>query len=271
MLASDGCVRLREGSRLDFEDVGRRAFYISYRADDGQGLTSEPETLRVEVTDINDAALLSVRVEELDRADGLRPPGGTGWIVVEGLDMGRTDGSDEYELAYGPYLAEGCVAQNRSCETNPAAASPSASNCAVRCRAVAGVGAGLRVHLRVLPEGAPMLGNDDLSVSYRPPLVESVTGRGATQSATGGGDPIVVNGANFGAPPAPDLRVVYGLQGGDMWRYEALGCEVVSDSTISCRSAEGGGKALELAVLGIGGQDSELDAIVCVCAEEGAR
>ena len=60
-----------------------------------------------------------------------------------------------YELTYGPYTATDCVAQNRSC--SPARESDvRASNCAVRCKAAAGVGSGHKVWLRVLPSGAHM-------------------------------------------------------------------------------------------------------------------
>ena len=57
-----------------------------------------------------------------------------------------------YELTYGPYTATDCVAQNRSCSSGD----DSASNCAVRCKAAAGVGSGHKVWLRVLPSGAHM-------------------------------------------------------------------------------------------------------------------
>lgn len=69
----------------------------------------------------------------------------------------------------------------------------------------------------------------------------------------------MIDGANFGGPPAHGLRVVYGWLPGDRWLYEASDCQLESDNRIVCLSAEGGGALLALVVQGVGGQDSAMD------------
>ena len=92
-LSADGCVRLGDNGRLDFEDASMRALEIDFQVSDDKGKVGEWSRVRVDVTDVDDAIVTAVKVRESDGATGLRTEG-TGDLVVEGRDLGRVDGTD---------------------------------------------------------------------------------------------------------------------------------------------------------------------------------
>ena len=78
------------------------------------------------------------------------------------------------------------------------------------------------------------------SSSYHVPVISSITGPGAKDGHTSGGQNVVLNGLNFG--PYPDEVVVTYGEGSN--EYSARNCRAVSHQRVECLTAPGAGQNL---------------------------
>lgn len=115
----------------------------------------------------------------------------------------------------------------------------------VQCLTTEGAGRGLKWEIVV-----------DRQVSVAPttyydvPTISAVTGPGAKDASTDGGDVVVIHGNNFGPPHTTFLEsVTYGPTGKE---YAAVGCAVLDNTQhtqIKCTTAPGVGKDLKWSVV----------------------
>jgi hypothetical protein len=93
------------------------------------------------------------------------------------------------------------------------------------------------------------------NASYGAPVITDITGPGAQDADTAGGQTVYIAGANFGPlTPTGLVRASYGVIGGNM--YEASGCFVQTAHTvIECTTVPGVGKPLFWTVT-VDGQNS---------------
>jgi len=108
----------------------------------------------------------------------------------------------------------------------------------IKCLTTHGVGAGHRVVVTV--GGQTSAPSDDV-LSYSPPELTSVSGLGATEAETAGGEEVLLHGRQLGAAAdvGSSLSATYGPSGTE---FTATDCSVlVAHSTVRCLTAPGTG------------------------------
>lgn len=135
----------------------------------------------------------------------------------------------------------------------------------VICTTAPGVSANFSWSLAVCDQASPPAGQ---VTSYAPPVLQGVSGPGASNAATDGGQSVTLRGSYFGPLTAglvqgstPTITsVAYGAASGPRaWLYSPTACAVTSTSpaAITCLSAPGTGANLSWRIA-IGGQDSNV-------------
>jgi hypothetical protein len=172
-------------------------------------------------------------------------------IRLSGRGFGTvTDGSPSLSVHYGPnasYTAVNCTVVD--------------DDVTMECVSQAGFGSlqSLMVDVQGLAFRSPVIG-------YDAPCVSSVTGVGAVEASTTGGEEVVLSGLNFGPLASPVDFVMYGTDvepgvsplAHHSAVFTAVNCSVtIAHTEIRCRTAPGVGFNL-VWVLSIGGQLSDV-------------
>lgn len=120
----------------------------------------------------------------------------------------------------------------------------SASSIAVLCTTAAGAGINLRASLTV--GGQTAVSPITAAVSYLPPVMYALSGRGFSNAETVGGQAVLITGDQFGPvsvlggtySPLPNVTAMYGKPGDSTLRYTAASCAVTTAQTIiTCLTA----------------------------------
>ena len=157
-------------------------------------------------------------------------------VVLRGTQFGTRQHNAITSVTYGPSTdASKYTATN--CEVLE-------DHTAIRCDTVPGVGSQLRWKVTI-----GNLSSVTPTTNYAPPAITSVSGPGAANASTQGGETVVLRGTNFGtaqeaaAVPSSIDFVQYGRDGDGVFR--AVDCAVTVDHTeITCKTAPGTGKDL---------------------------
>lgn len=124
----------------------------------------------------------------------------------------------------------------------------SASSVAVLCTTAPGAGFNLRASLTV--GGQTAVSPVTATVSYLPPVMTALSGRGFSNAETVGGQTVLITGDQFGPvsqvggaySPLPNVTAMYGKPGDSILRYTAASCAVTTAQTvITCLTAPGVG------------------------------
>ncbi len=170
-------------------------------------------------------------------------------VVILGTQFGTVAHNAITYVKYGPdnkYTAQNCRV--------------TVDHVRMECEVVAGAGSQLRWSVSVGNQSS-----ETPTTSYRPPVVYNITGPGAADANTEGGDTVYIAGDHFGtiAESLVDL-VTYGVYSGTVPQgslYVAENCTVVVDHVlIECRTAAGVGFNLQWIVT-ISGQASPLSTV----------
>jgi hypothetical protein len=157
-------------------------------------------------------------------------------VVVFGMNFGPI-GSPLDSISYGvdgnDFLAANCVT--------------SVAHYELTCLTVVGAGAQLKWLVQI--DGQL---NTDPSTDYSPPLITGISGPGAFNAHTDGGDNVIITGTNF-ATNEWLTSVTYGQSGTE---NKAVDCQVtVNHTEITCRTSSGTGRKLKWIVT-VRGQSS---------------
>lgn len=167
---------------------------------------------------------------------GLLPTYGGGVVMIYGSGFGIAASGLSVTYGGGPDGRTYTATCTRQPFTSPVQES-------LQCLNAAGVGFGHRWRVCVMNQCTGMSANE---TSYVGPSISSITGAGALNANTGGGQSVVLTGTGFG-PPAATLiiSVTYGKTGS---AYSAFGCAVTQDgpslSQMTCLTVPGTGAHL---------------------------
>jgi hypothetical protein len=291
---STGNVTLRAENSLDYEETTAYTINVTVtdNGENGVPRLQAHASQTIHVIDVNDVHIAKVqRTAERDPMNFDTRGGDT--VVITGENFGpkppeATYVGETYHNLSGPapvivvtyggddgklYTAESCVV--------------STQNTKITCQTTAGVGLKLRFVVNVDGSESPLTLRDQdplQTMTYKRPEVHTIDIPSPGTFPTRGGTTFIVNGDYFGPavdscplsniyscpevwynatynyPTYPTLRPdlqATGTDASDSYRvsYTAVGCQVISQTQLSCQTVEGSGHSLEWSMR-IGEQES---------------
>ena len=246
-------------AQLDHEACD--TYMIALRATGSDQAWYSEANVTLTISNVDDLVLHSLThiSNEIDSLTQLSTTGGD-VVVFTGLNFGYAAVDGPVAVASATYrrlVANSPTYRARSCTVTT-------RNTRIECEVAPGIGKDLHWELEVDGITDSLHEHVHPLVSYAPPKLAGLSGAGAYDASTAGGQVITISGSGFG--PArllpEESSAIYSKSPGSAGAMvsTATACRVLTDTEMICMTVPGTGRYHRWRLLNIGGQDSRWSA-----------